>query len=168
MILLDSTTLVALGGLHELDVLAAFDGRLAVPPAIREEITEEPEQSNVADLLTEDAVALDPPEPDSTDRARRTLGETEVNGDVHVVAYVYQYGGDVGVVSDDHAVRTTASALGAVVTGKLGTVVRAVTEGQRTESDARRLVRQLDENGLHTTASLRERVFEAIEDAVEE
>ncbi|WP_254524428.1 DUF3368 domain-containing protein [Natrinema caseinilyticum] len=72
-------------------------------------------------------------------------------------------GGD-GVVSDDRRVRTVARGLGATVTGTIGVIVRATEEGLP-ESDAKAIVRRLDEHGLHMTAELRDTANELVDEA---
>ena len=72
----------------------------------------------------------------------------------------------VGVVSDDQRVRTTARGLGAIVTGTVGVIVRAVEEGLDRET-AYDLITQIDSHGLHMTGSLREKAYSLIDEAAE-
>ena len=73
----------------------------------------------------------------------------------------------VAVISDDRRVRTVADGLSAQVTGTIGVLVRAVEAGLQ-PAVAHELLRQLDANGLHMTATLRSRAAERIEDAASE
>ena len=111
---------------------------------------------------------LGSPVPDWKERARGLLGEDEDNGDVILVAAIPPADGDVALVSDDRRLRTVTEGLGARVTGTIGVVIRAVTEDELTEQEAKDLVGRLDSRGLHMTGELRERADELIEDAARE
>jgi predicted nucleic acid-binding protein len=167
-IYVDATTLIALGAVGELELLAAFDGTPVVCSTVRAEVTTEPAATNVARLCGRDdivtATAIDE---DRETQAREILGETETNGDVHLIAAVLSHtdaGEAVAVVSDDRRVRTVADGLGAQVTGTIGVVVRTVEEGMKAEK-AKRLLKRLDEHGLHMTATLHRTAEELVEAA---
>lgn len=167
-VLVDATTLIALGTVGELDRLTTFEGTVVVPSAIVDEVTTEPARTDLARLLeTEDVEAIDPIEDACVDRAKELLGDAEVTGDVRLIAAILRRldaGHDVAVVSDDRRVRTVSRGLGAGVTGTIGVIVRAVADGLPVE-EGRRLVREVDGHGLHMTGELRERAYELIEDA---
>lgn len=169
-VFLDATTLVALGTIGELDLLTEFTGDLVVLPAVRDEVTTEPAQTNLTRFIERHDVSTTEPEiGDRINQARDALGEPTENGDVHLVAVVLAYTDDerpVGIVSDDRRVRTVARGLGATVTGTIGVVVRAVDEGLAPQ-DARELVDRVDSNGLHMTGSLRERADALLDDAAD-
>lgn len=168
-VVVDATTLVALGGLGELDRLRTLDGPLVTTPCVREEVTAEPAATNLDRLVERGRLSPATPEDRWCRRARDVLGDDDRNGDVEIVAHVLartSSGSTVGVVSDDRRVRTTAGGLGATVTGTLGVVVRSVEAG-RDPDDAKALLRRLDEQGLHMTAGLRERADELVEEAAE-
>ena len=167
-ILVDATTLIALGGVGELHLLDAFDGDISVPPAVRSEVTTEPARTNL-DRFLDDGDDL-PIDGSYVDQARRILDETAVTGDVQLIAVVLEHvetNRDVAVVSDDRRVRTTALGLGARVTGTIGVVVRGVEEGRPAE-EGKDLVRRIDGDGLHLTGELRETAYDLIEDAARE
>ena len=165
-ILVDATTLIALGTAGRLDLLTCFDGQLSLHTAVTDEVTTQPAKENLrqfeADVELPD---VDSPDLDWRKRARELLGENEDNGDVVLVAAVLSADGDVALVSDDRRVRTVARGLGATVTGTIGVVVRAVTEDALTSDEAKTLVRELDAHGLHMTGELREKADELIDDA---
>ncbi len=195
VVLVDATTLVALGRLGELDLLSTLDGTPAVLPAVEAEVTTEPARTNVrrfrerADVRGPSALPFSPDGPgpsvrDAVRTARELLGEGGYDGDVELVAAVYadvdseegspmgvdfqresSPDGAVGVVSDDRRVRTVTRGLGATVTGTIGVLVRAVEEGRSSGDEAKTLLRRIDGGGLHMTAELRERARELIEDA---
>lgn len=164
-IYVDATPLIALGSVSELDLLTNFDGDLFVPRPIVREVTTEPAATNL-DRFLEAGHTTSPTVPDDElETARELLGESEPNGDAHLVGAVLARD-DVGVVSDDRRVRTTARSLGARVTGTVGVVVRAVEEGLDA-TEAKALVRRIDSRGLHMTGELREKAYDLIESAAE-
>jgi len=167
-IFLDATTLVALGTIGELDHLTNFSGELVVLPAIHQEVSTEPANTNLARFIDRwDVVTTDLDADDRLQQAKEILGETTENGDVHLIATVLAYTADeepVGVVSDDRRVRTTARGLGATVTGTIGVVVRSVEEGLDRD-EAHELVDRLDAHGLHMTGSLRDTAYSLIDEA---
>lgn len=164
---LDATTLIALGTVGELEVMTAFDGTLTVLPSIRSEVTTEPARTNLDRFVDREQVVTSPSVTVDEERAMGVLDASEVTGDVRLIGAVLAHTAAdeaVGVVSDDRRVRTVARGLGADVTGTLGTIVRAVEEGL-SETEAKAIVRRVDEHGLHMTAELRVKAEELIEDA---
>lgn len=169
-IFVDATTLIALGTIGELDALTSFDGELVVLPSIRDEVTTEPAATNVDRFLERYAATTSCSGVHGYDeRAMKILDETDVYGDVRMIAGVLAATASdapVAVVSDDRRLRTIARGLGAEVTGTIGTVVRAVEDGLGIE-EGKTLVRRVDEHGLHMTAELREAADSLVEDAGE-
>lgn len=174
MIAVDATVLIALGNVGELQLLTVFEGQVRVPAAVASEVTTEPAESNLH-AFVEPGTVVSPDTAEGTDEtadpraeAKELLGEPEENGDVSVIGTAIEHrrkGVDVAVLSDDRRVRRVAEGLGANVTGTIGVVVRAVSEGRLDATDGKQLVSRLDERGLHMTAELRERADELIESA---
>jgi len=169
-IFLDTTTLIALGTIGELEHLTSFSGNLVVLPAVQNEVTTEPAQTNLSRFVEQYEVeTTDPIVDDHLQQATEILDEEEKIGDVYLIGAVLGYTADdlpVGIVSDDRRVRTTARGLGAVVTGTVGVVVRAVEDGLDRE-EAYTLVDRMDSHGLHMTGSLREKAYSLIDEAAE-
>lgn len=168
-VLPDATTLISLGTVGELDLVAQFEGSLVVPPLVRDEVTTEPARTNLSRFVDEHDVRteLSSGVRDRIPQAADVLDETTENGDVQLLAAVLARTDEdrpVGVVSDDRRVRTTARGLGATVTGTVGVVVRAVEEGLAPD-DARNVIDRVDSHGLHMTGSLRERAHDLIDEA---
>ena len=164
---LDATTLIALGSVDELDLLTAFDRDLVVLDSVSEEVTSEPARTALRQFREARELGASKSVDEAVvERARETLGETERNGDVELIARVLAYD-DIGVVSDDQRVRTTARTLGATVTGTIGVVVRAVSAGRMTADEGKELVRRLDSHGLHLTGELREQADDLIAEAAD-
>jgi|AntDeeMetagen681_2_1112603.scaffolds.fasta_scaffold06060_3 predicted nucleic acid-binding protein len=169
-IFLDATTLIALGTIGELEHLTSFAGDLVVLPAVQNEVTTEPAQTNLTRFIEQYEVeTTDPVVDDHLQEAKEVLGEVEKIGDVYLIGAVLGYTADdlpIGIVSDDRRVRTTARGLGAIVTGTIGVVVRAVEDGLDRE-EAYTLVDRIDSHGLHMTGSLREKAYSLIDEAAE-
>ena len=167
-VFVDATTLIALGTIGELEHLTSFSGDCVVLPAVQNEVTTEPAQTNLTRFIERYEVeTTDPVVDDHLQQAKDILGEEEENGDVYLIGAVLGYTADnqsVGIVSDDRRVRTTARGLGAVVTGTVGVVVRAVEEGLDRE-EAYTLVDRIDSHGLHMTGSLRDKAYSLIDEA---
>lgn len=174
MILVDATTLIALGKIGELDLLLCFDDQLCIPLEVASEVTTEPANTNLERLRSSDVVNEDfvGSAETATQKAQEILGETELNGDVAIISRVLVLTGTLGnlnvrasVVSADRRVRTVARGLGATVTGTIGVIVRAVEDQGMTADEGRDLVRRVDGHGLHMTGELREKAYELVEDA---
>jgi len=114
-IFLDATTLIALGTIGELEHLTSFAGDLVVLPAVQNEVTTEPAQTNLTRFIEQYEVeTTDPVVDDHLQEAKEVLGEVEKIGDVYLIGAVLGYTADdlpIGIVSDDRRVRTTARGL---------------------------------------------------------
>lgn len=190
MILVDASTLIALGQIGELELLCCFEGDIVVPPAVRAEVTTEPAEQNLERFATRDSVFIsDSGIISASEQAVEMLGETERNGDVELIGLLRCWQDDaddrslltrengeglpigfdthqsIGLVSDDRRVRTVARSLGATVTGTIGVIVRAVEERELDAEGGKDLVRRVDSHGLHMTGELREKAYELVEDA---
>lgn len=170
-IYIDATTLISLGTVGRLDLLACFEGMLKIKAAVVDEVTTQPAKENLRRFMRRnDLVATGPGAPDWRERAREILGDETDSGDVDIIAAVVANADDssIAVVSDDRRVRTVARGLGASVTGTIGVVVRAVSDDELAAKEAKTLVRELDSHGLHMTGELRERADELINEATTE
>lgn len=158
---LDATPLVALGQVGETGLLELLDGDVVIPAAVREAVDTEPARSNLDRFVDEHDAAVVELATDQTDRALGMFDVEEPTADTRVVEGVLaarETGDAVGVVSDDRRVRHVAQGLGATVTGTYGIVIRAAVE-ELNRSAAKRVVRRVDSQGLHTTGELRERLL---------
>jgi predicted nucleic acid-binding protein len=169
-IYIDASTSIALGTVGEIDLLSSFDGEIVVLPVITDEVTTEPAATSLDQFVERNdiqrrSLATDP----NIEQAQSVLGESEPNGDVHLVANVLAHTAvneSVAVVSDDRRVRTVARGLDTTVTGTIGVVVRAVEEGYPSD-EAKTLIRRIDDNGLHMTGELCEKADTLIDEAAE-
>ncbi|WP_135851939.1 hypothetical protein [Halorussus salinus] len=172
-ILVDGTTLIALGRIGELDLLTCVDGKIHVVPEVETEVTTEPANTNLENFLDRheapDVSRVTDATGDASEypEAKQILGEDEANGDVQILAAILSddHHEDFGVISDDNRVRTVVRGLGVTVTGTVGLLARAVEERDMTEEDGKDLVRRVDSHGLHMTGELREKAYELVEEA---
>lgn len=118
---------------------------------------------DVADVTT------NPPVDPRDEQAAALLGEPSVDADVRLIGAVLAHrdgNRSVGLVADDRRVRTVARGLDATVTGTIGVLVRAVDDVV-SPAEARRILRRIDEHGLHMTAELRAHANSLIDDAAD-
>lgn len=162
----DATPLYNLGMIGETDLLAALDGPLVVPEAVRSEIDVEPAATNLAFLLDDADVEAGPDRDAFLDEATSLLGDDSLTADAALIAGVLAERDSeddrpcCGLVSDDMRVRRLADGLGATVTSTFGVVVRASLDDKYfPTSQAKRVLRRLDGHGLVTTGPLREQAI---------
>ncbi|WP_254280016.1 hypothetical protein [Haloarcula marina] len=156
------TSLYSLGQVGELGLLDSFDGDIVVPDPVVEATTVEPAATNLAEYL-DGGDAETVVDEAHLDRARSLLGEKDIGPAVTVLAGVLAHRDQsdrsaVAVISEDRTVRRTARGLGAEVTSSFGVVVRATIEDKYlSPAQAKRIVRRIDQHGMHLTGELRER-----------
>jgi predicted nucleic acid-binding protein len=170
VVLVDATTLIALGSVGRVELLDNVDGSVLVPELVADEVTTEPAETNTTAFLS-DGQILDSGHASIAlaDAELELLGDDLVTGDAQIISALRYYrssSDSVAVVSDDKRVRTVARGLGATVTGTVGVVVRAVHEGMPAD-EAKDLIREIDSRGLHMTGELREKALELIDEAAD-
>ena len=155
------TALYSLGQVGELSLLDAFDGDIVIPEPVAEGVPVEPASTNLEAYLddgVETAV-----ETDHIEQARSVLGGKDVGAAETVLAGVLAHRdradrSAVAVISEDRTVRRTAQGLGAEITSSFGVVIRATIEDKYlSPTQAKRIVRRIDQHGTHLTGELRER-----------
>lgn len=157
------TSLTALGTVGELDLLDHLDGRLVVPDVVETEVTTEPARTGLATFLDETDVSRAVPER-AHERATQVLGVEEDTHEAALLAGVLAHADPddrtaVGVVSEDDRLRTLAEGFGASVTSSFGVVVRAAADDKYlSRTQAKRIVRRIDDQGLGMTGTVREQV----------
>jgi len=174
MWVVDASVIIALGRQGRLDLLSCLD-EVTIPSLARDEVTGEPEASNLADFLEPAGADLVSPPAAVIERAAVLLGDDLVTGDTAIIASIMAATDEaatdedsVGVISDDKRLRSIAGGLGAAVTGTIGLIVHNVDEGQLTSAAAKRLVRDMERRGFHLTGELRDTADRLIDQAAEE
>ncbi|EMA17103.1 MULTISPECIES: hypothetical protein [Haloarcula] len=155
------TSLYSLGQVGELSLLDAFDGDIVIPEPVIDEVQVEPTATNLTEYR-ENGIDTGVDEA-HVDQAESLLGEKDLGAAVTVLAGVLAHRDSddrsaVAVVSEDRTVRRMAQGLGAEVTSSFGVVVRAAIEDKYLKpTQAKRIVRRIDQHGMHLTGELRER-----------
>ena len=155
------TALYSLGQVGELSLLDAFDGDIVIPKPVIDEVKVEPTATNLTEYR-ENGIDTGVDEA-HIDQARSLLGDSDLGPAVTVLAGVLAHRDSddrsaVAVVSEDRTVRRMAQGLGAEVTSSFGVVVRAAIEDKYLKpTQAKRIVRRIDQHGMHLTGELRER-----------
>ncbi|WP_277540261.1 hypothetical protein [Haloarcula laminariae] len=155
------TAVYSLGQVGELALLDAFDGDVVVPGPVADAVDVEPAATNLAEYL--DSGVETSVDESRVERARSVLGDKDIGAAETVLAGVLAHRdrrdrSAVAVVSEDRTVRRTAQGLGAEVTSSFGVVVRAAIEDKYlSPTQAKRIVRRIDQHGMHLTGELRER-----------
>ncbi|WP_226012303.1 hypothetical protein [Halomicrobium salinisoli] len=155
------STLYDLGQVGELSLLDSFDGDVVIPEAVVDAVDVEPAATNLEGYLSSSDVETATDE-EYAEQARSLLGRP-VGTSVAVVAGVLAHRDPedrtaVAVLSQDRTVRRLAQGLGAEVSSSFGVVVRATLEDKYLKpSQAKRIIRRIDQHGLHMTGELRER-----------
>ena len=156
------TALYSLGQIGELSLLDSFDGDIVIPEPVIDSVPVEPTGTNLEEYLDGSDVETSVDE-GHMDQARSVLGEKDLGAAVTVLAGVLAHRQEtdrsaVAVISEDRTIRRTAQGLGAEVTSSFGVVVRATIEDKYlSPTQAKRIVRRIDQHGLHLTGELRER-----------
>lgn len=156
------TALYSLGQIGELSLLDSFDGDIVIPEPVIDSVPVEPTGTNLDEYLDGSDVETSVDE-GHMDQARSVLGEKDLGAAVTVLAGVLAHRQEtdrsaVAVISEDRTIRRTAQGLGAEVTSSFGVVVRATIEDKYlSPTQAKRIVRRIDQHGLHLTGELRER-----------
>lgn len=154
-------TLVNLGTVGETDLLEAFDGPVIIPAAVAAEVTTEPARTNMEKLVADSDARVEPVETDQSARAQRIVGVDQPVVESRLLEPVLERrdregGPEVGIVTEDRRLRTVGEGLGATVTGTFGVVVRAARgDKYLPTSQAKRIIRRIDSQGLHLTGELR-------------
>jgi len=161
------TSLYALGQVGELDLLKSFDGRLVVPEVVERQVTTEPARSALEKFLGDTDVSTAVPDA-AREQAVAVIGIDEGTHEAAMLAGVIAHADPndrhaVAVVSEDRRVRRIAEGLGGAVTSCFGVVTRAAAEDKYlSRSQARRIVRRIDANGIQMTGEMRSQAVGAV------
>ena len=121
-VIANTTPLIALASINRLDLLRELYGTIIVPQAVIDEIIREPAKQRVRDAAWIKVEAIRDPSQKDFFRARLHAGEVEV------MILAREQKADL-VIMDDDAAKKTAKFLGLNVTGTLGILLKAKTEG---------------------------------------
>lgn len=161
----DSTVLIYLAKLGDIDVLCDLFDPVLVPEAVYDEVVTSGNEGGYPDALavaeaTEeclDVVARTAEVAETADG----IQETTNLGDGEVAAIALARRREVRCLTDDHAARTTAESLGVDVGGTIYVLLEARKTGRLPEEAYIDRIDDLSDSGFRMSASLYRRAIEA-------
>ena len=121
-VVVNTTPIIALADIGQLDLLKKLYGEIIIPKAVDMEILSEPARSLVDKASWIKVVKPNTLEQRSMFSARLHAGEIEV------LLLAQEHGADLLII-DDNAAKKTAKYLGLTVTGTMGILLKAKREG---------------------------------------
>lgn len=155
-IVVNSTPLLVLGNIGQLDILHKMYGKIVIPEAVYREVTEKDDAASQAILAAKDWIEVQEiknPNEYALYRARLHAGEVET-----MILAQQEPIADI-VVLDDNAARKTAEFLGLKVTGTIGILVKAKQNG--IIQQVKPLLNEIMQNGFFISDKLLRLILEA-------
>ncbi|MFB6219429.1 MAG: hypothetical protein ABEH77_09710 [Halobacteriaceae archaeon] len=161
----DSTVLIYLAKLGDLDLLCDLFESVLVPEAVYDEVVNRGHEAGYPDALTVEEATDECLEnvgrTDEVGQLAEQLQNTANLGDGEAAAIAVAQRRDVRCLTDDHAARTTAESLGVDVGGTIFVLLEARTTGRLTEDAYVARIDDLSDSGFRMSASLYRRAIEA-------
>lgn len=161
----DSTVLIYLAKLGDLDLLCELFDPVLAPEAVYDEVVKRGHEAGYPDALAVEEATDDCLEivarTDDVGQVAEQLQETANLGDGEVAAIALAQRRGVRCLTDDHAARTTAESLGVDVGGTLFVLLEARTTGRLTADEYVARIDELSDSGFRMSASLYRRAIEA-------
>lgn len=155
-VVVNSTPLLVLGNIGQLDILRRMYGKIVIPEAVYREVTEKEDAASQAILAAKDWIEVQTiknPNEYALYRARLHAGEVET-----MILAQQELVADI-VVLDDNAARKTAEFLGLKVTGTIGILVKAKQNG--IIQQVKPLLNEIMQNGFFISDRLLRTILEA-------
>lgn len=151
-VIVNSTPLIALCKVNQLDLLRRLYEDITVPKAVFEEVT----QKN--DLVRKEVTAASwiHIETVQDTKAKRMYRAKLHDGEVEVMILAQEHEGEHLVVIDDNAARKTAQFLGLTLTGTMGVLIKAKELGYI--DSVMPIVNRMEEKQIFFSTGLKERV----------
>ena len=148
-VIVNSTPLIALAGINQLDILRKVYGNITIPKAVYEEINAKPDSKCAKQLI--DALDWIRIEKIANTEAK-TYYKTQLHdGEVEVMILAKEQNADLVVIDDNNA-KKHAKYLGLIVTGTLGVLMKAKTFGYI--SELKPLLEQMTKNHIYMSQKL--------------
>ena len=165
VVITDATVLIYLGKLGELDRLDALFDRVFVPEGVYEEVVVRGREDQYSDALsveqaTESFLSIRSLEDDTKARADE-IAESAGLGRGESEAIALSLAEHARCLTDDHAARTTAEALGTDVGGTIYVFLESLDADDIGFDEYVSLLDDLTDNGFRMSASLYRRAVEA-------
>ena len=149
-VIVNSTPLIALSKINQLDLLKGLYGEVTIPEAVFHEVTAK--NDSVKTKLLESRAWVHSQQ--VTDTSDKRMYKAKLHdGEVEVMILAQEVKADL-VIIDDNAARKTALYLGLPLTGTIGVLLRAKEKGLIPK--VMPLVENLEQNGLYVSPQLKE------------
>ena len=151
-VIVNSTPLIALCKVNQLELLHRIYGEITIPQAVFNEVT----QKN--DLVKKEVASASWVHVEAVrdTKAKRMYRAKLHNGEVEVMILAQEHEGEHLVIIDDNAARKTAQFLGLTLTGTIGVLIKAKELGY---IDAvMPFVNRMEESEIYFSESLKARV----------
>lgn len=155
-VVVNSTPLLVLGNIGQLDILRRMYGNIVIPEAVYREVTEKDDAASQALLAAKDWIEVQTIrnlDEYALYRARLHASEVET-----MILAQQELAADI-VVLDDNAARKTAEFLGLNVTGTIGILVKAKQSG--IIQQVKPLLNEMMQNGFFISERLLRMILEA-------
>lgn len=155
-VIVNSTPLLVLGNIGQLDVLHKMYGEIIIPEAVFREVTEKEDAASQAVRAADNWIkveAVQNPSEYALYRARLHAGEVET-----MILAQQSPKADL-IVLDDNAARKTADFLGLTVTGTIGILLKAKQNG--IIAQIKPLLNEIMQNGFFISDRLLQMILKA-------
>lgn len=154
-IVVNSTPLIALCSIGRLDLLEKVYGRILIPQAVYDEVTEKDDAAGRQIEQRPDWIEV----VQISDRSQKQMYRARLHdGEVEVMILAQEAPVADLVIIDDNAAKKTAKFLGLRVTGTLGALIRAKRMGYISSVAA--VIDELCKNGFYVDDAVRAMVLE--------
>ena len=150
-VIVNTTPLIALAGVGQLNLLRQLYSEITIPRAVYHEIISEPARSLVsaAEWVKVEKI---------TGTIQKSAFSSRLHaGEIEVIMLAQEAGADL-LIMDDNAAKKTAKYLGLTVTGTMGVLLRAKKEGLI--SEVKPLLEGLINDGLYVSPTVQSYVLE--------
>jgi predicted nucleic acid-binding protein len=121
----DSSPLIALGSVGQLQLLQTLYGRVTIPEAVRDEVARDPHRPGAREVLAAEWIEVRP----ASDTLERYLALTLVHqGEAEAIGLAIELDAELLIV-DDRRARDLAETMGLRVTGVAGVLLEAKQRG---------------------------------------
>lgn len=157
-IIANTTPIIALAEINQLDLLEKLYGTILIPQAVYDEIKTEHIRNQVQNASWIQIKAV-------SDNSQRDIFNARLHaGEVEVIILSKEIGADLAII-DDNTAKKTAKYLEIPVTGTLGVLLRAKREGYIDRVSP--LLEELVLNGFYISDEIRKYALEAAKELVE-
>lgn len=157
IVVADSTPLITMMKADQLALLHALFGEIRIPVAVFEEVTDNLEYANEADLIRNSSYikVVEVEDPEQVILLRRATALDR--GESEAIIYADQVGADL-LLMDETAGRAIARNMNLRLTGSVGVLILAIEKGILSPDDADMTVEKIRSSRRHISEELLQRV----------